>query len=55
MGEAEDDAGFVGEAWCAEFFGLPRVGEDEESGEVVFVGLDALFEYFHSVEWCCCF
>ena len=50
MREAEDDAGFVGEAWCAEFFGLPRVGEDEKSGEVVFVGLYAFFEDFHSVE-----
>ena len=38
-----------------ERLGVQRVGEDEESGEVVFVGLDAFFEYFHSVEWCCCF
>ncbi len=46
-------AGFVGLAYITQQVGALRLAEDQKTGEIVFVGLDAFFQYFHAVQRGC--
>ena len=51
MREREDDGRLVRESALTEVVRTPSVRHHEESGEVVLVGLDALFQHLHAVEF----
>ena len=52
MSEGEDERSLVRACGVEELRGAVYVGEDQEPGEVVFVGFDASLEDFEAVEFC---